>query len=102
MSPWLIPGNRDRAGREERPITATLDGVEITAIDGQTVAGALLAAGRTSWRTAPDGEPRGVFCGIGVCFDCVVTVNDVPDVRACRRRLVDGDVVRTQTRGGTP
>jgi hypothetical protein len=39
---------------------------------------------------------RGVFCGIGVCFDCVVVVGERRDVRACRRRARDGDVVSTQ------
>ncbi|MGA4900742.1 2Fe-2S iron-sulfur cluster-binding protein [Streptomyces griseoincarnatus] len=39
----------------------------------------LWAAGVTSWRTTRDGgRPRGVFCGIGVCFDCLVTVNGRP------------------------
>nr|WP_276514252.1 2Fe-2S iron-sulfur cluster-binding protein [Actinomadura citrea] len=46
----------------------------------------------------PSGAPRGVFCGIGACFDCLLTVNGVRDVRACRRRARDGDVVATQSR----
>ena len=62
------------------------------------IAGVLLAYGRRSWRRAPSGGPRGIFCGIGVCFDCLVTVNGLPDVRACRRRARDGDVVTTQSR----
>ncbi|WP_297362048.1 2Fe-2S iron-sulfur cluster-binding protein [Mycetocola sp.] len=37
-----------------------------------------------------------MFCGIGVCFDCLVEVNGDRDVRACQRRAVDGDVVVTQ------
>ncbi|WP_284742225.1 (2Fe-2S)-binding protein [Amycolatopsis sp. RTGN1] len=79
-------------------IEITVDGEALSGIEGQTVAGVLLAAGRISWRTTRSGEPRGVFCGIGACFDCVVTVNGVPDVRACRRRAVDGDEIRTQSR----
>jgi predicted molibdopterin-dependent oxidoreductase YjgC len=39
-----------------------------------------------------------VFCGIGACFDCLLTVNGIPDVRACRRRATDGDEIRTQSR----
>jgi aerobic-type carbon monoxide dehydrogenase small subunit (CoxS/CutS family) len=79
-------------------IEITVDGEALSGIEGQTVAGVLLAAGRMSWRTTRSGAPRGVFCGIGACFDCVVTVNEVPDVRACRRRAVDGDEIRTQSR----
>ena len=64
---------------------------------GQTIAGVLLATGRSAWRrTSRASAPRGLFCGIGVCFDCLVTVNGDPDVRACQRRASDGDVVETQ------
>ncbi|MDN3358725.1 (2Fe-2S)-binding protein [Actinomadura sp. DC4] len=76
----------------------TVDGEPLTGAAGQTIAGVLLTAGRRSWRRTASGAPRGVFCGIGVCFDCLVTVNGVPDVRACRRRAQDGDVVTTQAR----
>jgi D-hydroxyproline dehydrogenase subunit gamma len=76
----------------------TVDGEPLAGETGQTIAGLLLAAGRRSWRRAPSGAPRGVFCGIGVCFDCLVTVNGVRDVRACRRRAHEGDVVTTQSR----
>ncbi|WP_116040463.1 (2Fe-2S)-binding protein [Amycolatopsis palatopharyngis] len=74
-----------------------VDGRDYPARQGQTVAGLLLAAGRTSWRTTRGGgRPRGVFCGIGVCFDCLVVVNGVPDVRACQRTVEDGDEIRLQ------
>ncbi|MGV9365850.1 (2Fe-2S)-binding protein [Amycolatopsis sp. NPDC003731] len=80
------------------PIEITVDGEAVTGRAGQTVAGVLLAAGRLSWRTTRFGAPRGVFCGIGACFDCLLTVNGVADVRACRRRAADGDEIRTQSR----
>ncbi|WP_419993141.1 (2Fe-2S)-binding protein [Streptomyces boninensis] len=74
-----------------------IDGVAVLAEPGRTVAGLLLAQGRNSWRTTREGgRPRGVFCGIGVCHDCLVVVNGVPDVRACRRLVRDGDDIRTQ------
>jgi len=80
-----------------RPLTITLDGEPFAGTEGQTIAGMLLAARRRSWRTTSvDAAPRGVFCGIGVCFDCLVTVNGARDVRACLRRAADGDVVETQ------
>jgi hypothetical protein len=46
--------------------------------------------------TSAAGAPRGVFCGIGVCFDCLVEVNGMRDVRACQRRAHEGDVVVSQ------
>ncbi|MDH6486327.1 (2Fe-2S)-binding protein [Streptomyces sp. SAI-127] len=77
--------------------TVALDGREIEALPGQTVAAALWTAGVTSWRTTRgEGRPRGIFCGIGVCFDCLVTVNDRPNQRACLRPLQPGDAIRTQ------
>lgn len=98
MSPRLVPAGSDPAGRRDRPLTITVDGEPYTGVAGQSLAGVLLAAGRTSWRQAPSGAPRGVFCGIGVCFDCLVTVNDERDVRACLRRARNGDAVTTQSR----
>ena len=85
-------------GAEPGPaFTVTLDGREITALPGQTVAAALWAAGVTSWRaTRGAGRPRGVFCGIGVCFDCLVTVNGRPNQRACLVPARSGDVILTQ------
>ena len=78
-------------------LTLRIDGEPATAVPGQTVAGVLLGLGRRSWRTTRGtGAPRGVFCGIGVCFDCLVVVNGVPDVRACRRVVRDGDDIRLQ------
>jgi hypothetical protein len=68
----------------------------MTGLAGQTIAGILLSAGQASWRTTRRGRPRGVFCGIGVCYDCLLTVNGLRDVRACQRRATDGDVITTK------
>ena len=83
----------------DNPLTVTVDGEPVPGVEGQTIAGLMLAQGRLAWRqTARTGRPRGLFCGIGVCFDCLVVVNGLRDVRACQRRAVDGDVVETETR----
>lgn len=83
--------------RAERPVRITVDGESVEGIEGQSIAGVLLGSGRISWReTAVAGKPRGLFCGIGVCFDCLVTLDGVPDVRACQRRACDGDEVSSQ------
>jgi len=77
--------------------TVMFDGRAVEALHGQTVAAALWTAGVTAWRsTRGSGRPRGVFCGIGVCFDCLVTVNGVPNQRACLVQVRPGDVIRTQ------
>ena len=68
------------------------DGRDMTAPPGTTVAGALLANGERDWRTTRrGGQHRGLFCGIGTCFDCLVDVNGEKAVRACLRALADGD-----------
>jgi predicted molibdopterin-dependent oxidoreductase YjgC len=77
--------------------TGTFDGRAVDALPGQTAAAALWTAGVTAWRsTRGSGRPRGVFCGIGVCFDCLVTVNGEPNQRACLVQVRPGDVIRTQ------
>lgn len=55
----------------------------MTAYEGESVAAVLLAEGVLATRTTVGGSPRGVFCGIGVCFDCLVVVDGVPNTRAC-------------------
>jgi hypothetical protein len=75
-------------------VVITVDGTPVTGVLGQTLAGVLLSAGILDWRRTSRGDrPRGVFCGIGVCFDCVAVVNGLSDVRLCQRRARENDVV---------
>ena len=93
---------RSLVGAEPEPSFAiSVDGRDLSALPGQTIAAVLWQAGISSWRrTRGDGRPRGVFCGIGVCFDCLVTVNGRPNQRACLVPARPGDVVRTQEGNG--
>lgn len=80
-----------------RDIGFTLDGAAMTAVEGQSIAGALIGHGVLSWRrTRIDDRPRGVFCGIGACFDCLLIVNGEPNVRACLAQVREGDRVERQ------
>lgn len=78
-------------------VTIRFGGAEFTGREGQSIAGILLANGQRTWRTSA-GERRGIFCGIGVCQDCVLTVNGVEGVRACQRTACDGDELTRETR----
>lgn len=78
-----------------RAISIAVDGVPLPAYEGETIAGALLASGRRAWRHTRHGQPRGLYCGIGLCFDCLVTVNGTPNVRACLTPVAAGMVVET-------
>ncbi|MFM9445859.1 (2Fe-2S)-binding protein [Streptomyces acidiscabies] len=81
--------------------TLTFDGHPVEALPGQTVAAALWTAGVVSWRTTRgNGTARGVFCGIGVCHDCLVTVDGRPNQRACLVPAEPGADVRTQSGTG--
>ncbi|MFF0204011.1 (2Fe-2S)-binding protein [Streptomyces sp. NPDC005017] len=75
----------------------TFDGRTLAALPGQSVAAVLWAAGVLAWRTTrTGGRPRGAFCGIGHCFDCLVTVDGRPNLRACLVPARPGDTVTTQ------
>lgn len=82
--------------RSSQAVTITVDGLPVQAFLGETIAGALLAKGQRAWRRTCQGEPRGLFCGIGICFDCTVTVDGLPNVRACLTPVADGMVVETE------
>lgn len=77
-------------------LTLTLDGQPITAAPGQSIGAALTDAGIRSWRTTRHGgRPRGLFCGIGICFDCLLTVDGRPNQRACLVPARDGMVLES-------
>ncbi len=80
------------------PIVAlTVDGRSITARADDTVAAALLAAGIVACRTtAVSGAPRAAYCQMGVCFDCLVTIDGVGNRQACLERVRDGMTVEIQ------
>jgi len=76
---------------EPGSVRVTFDGRALPAYAGQTVGGALTAAGIRFWRvTRRQGRPRGLFCGIGVCFDCLLTIDGEQSQRACLVPVVDG------------
>lgn len=82
-------------------IVVAIDGVAFEARAGDTVAAALLASGRVASRTTPvSGAARGPFCLMGVCFDCLVTIDGVPNQRACMVAIASG--MRITTQRGAP
>ena len=60
------------------------NGEPVKALEGDTVAAALVSCGVRVFRdSARRHDPRGVFCSIGHCNDCVMTIDGVPSVRSC-------------------
>ena len=83
--------------KEEKQVSFLYDGKMLTGYEGEPIAVALRAAGVMAHRyTAKKQEPRGVFCAIGRCTDCVMEVNGKPNERTCITPLEEGMVVETQ------
>jgi D-hydroxyproline dehydrogenase subunit gamma len=79
------------------PVAITVDGKTISARTGDTVAAALLAAGIDHCRTTPvTGALRAPYCLMGVCFDCLVTIDGVGSRQGCLVPVRGGMAVETQ------
>ncbi len=92
-----VSGRIMRGLAREAPFRFTIDGEDVEAHPGETIASALLAAGRpAARRTAHRGAPRGLFCAIGVCHDCRMVVDGRANVRACLEPARPGVRVETQ------
>ncbi len=100
-APSIHPGSDalriPRAGIEQAraPVEILLDGQPTPALEGETVAAALTAAGRIALRRTEHDEPRGLYCGMGACFECRVTIDGVPGQRACLATVKPGMRVAT-------
>lgn len=80
-----------------RPVTFTFDGKVMEGYEGEPIAVALKANGVMTHRyTAGRHKPRGIFCAIGRCTDCVMIVDGKPNVRTCVTPLKEGMEILTQ------
>jgi hypothetical protein len=76
--------------RDATAMTIVFAGRPIAALSGDSIADCLVRAGVLATRSTSSGAPRGVFCGIGVCHDCLVTVDGARNVRACMTPAAPG------------
>ncbi len=83
-----------------RAVRLEVDGRSVPAFEGESVAAALTANGVRVLRFTATGEERGLFCGMGTCYDCLMVIDGQPSRRACTEPVRDGMVVRTQTGAG--
>jgi aerobic-type carbon monoxide dehydrogenase small subunit (CoxS/CutS family) len=94
------PGSLLPPIRRGQQINVTVNGRPVTAFAGETIAAVLLAEQtRVLRRSTKTGAPRGLFCGSGICFDCLVTVDDRPNIRACLTPVANGMSIETETGG---
>jgi len=90
ITPELPPVKRGK------PIELKVDGRRVQAFDGELVSTVLLAEGISIFgRKHETGRPSGIYCGMGVCYECLVTVNGVPNTRACQTFATQNMVVET-------
>jgi predicted molibdopterin-dependent oxidoreductase YjgC len=87
-----------RQTEARRPaLTIRIDGVATEAREGDSVAAAMLAAGHLTARKTPvSGAPRAPYCLMGVCFECLVTVDGVGNRQGCMVLVRDGMRIETQ------
>lgn len=81
---------------ERKKVTFTYDGKQLEGYEGEPIAAALKAAGVMVHRHTKKGSPRGIFCAIGRCTDCVMVVDGKPNIRTCVTPLKEGMQVQTQ------
>ncbi len=72
-----------------------VNGKVVRVAPGTTVAAAVLIAGEERFRHSVRGEPRGPLCGMGICFECCVTIDGRPNLRSCQMPCRDGMEVVT-------
>lgn len=82
-------------------ITLTVDGQAVRVPEGTLVAVALARAGKTRFRHSVSGQPRAPLCGMGVCFECRVTINGQPHCRSCQTMCEEGMEVLTDEQAPT-
>ncbi len=95
-----FPLTPDSAVARGREVGLVVDGRPTVAYEGETVAAVLVAEEGLRTRRTASGASRGIFCGIGVCFECLVVVDDVPNTRACMTLVADGMRVERQVGAG--
>jgi len=76
-------------------VTLSVNGQPVSVPAGTLVAAAVALAGVTRFRASIHGEPRGPLCGMGVCFECRLTINGQPHFRSCLTVCEEGMEVRT-------
>ncbi len=93
MSSGRVQGH----GLERGPrVLVHVDGDPVEAFEGESVAAAVMADRGLELRETEHHDPRGYFCGMGVCFDCVMIVDGVPNTRTCVTWVREGMTIERQ------
>lgn len=76
-------------------VKISVDGADVIVSVGTSVAAAVLTAGVARLRRSVTGEARSALCGMGICFECRLTIDGKAHARSCQIICSDGMVVRT-------
>ena len=87
--------NIENSENDENTIVINFNGVPFRGYEGQSIAALLFSNGIRVLRYCKSGEERGVFCGMGVCYDCAVSINGIPGKRACIEPAKNGINVKS-------
>src|SRR5215207_6831839 len=96
---WIIVRFESRGVAMVTEVVLDVDGRGVPGRLGESIAAALIRAGVTAWRQTPQGNPRGLFCGMGVCQDCVISVDGQDQQRACMTKVSGAHRIRTRATG---
>lgn len=93
-----MAGRRVEKGvKRGRRFEIEVDGEKLVAYEGETIAAVVMAAGKRTFRHTPKkNHPRGMYCGIGLCHECLMVIDGVPNTRACQTLATPGCRVQTQ------
>ena len=88
----------NRFNQKAKPsVKIEFDGKVIKAVEGDTVASAIMAAGISDLREAPvSGAPRGPYCMMGVCFECLVEIDGIGHQQACLLSVKNGMIIKRE------
>jgi len=78
-----------------KQIVVEINGKDVHVAEGISVAAAILSTGQMAFRSSITGEPRGPICGMGICFECRVTIDGRPQCRSCQVPVRSGMMVAT-------
>ncbi len=93
----MPPSERGEAIKQVLTIEIEFDGQPLVVNQGESLAAALMRHGVLAWRITPKNkEPRGYFCGIGICQDCLVSIDGIPNIQACKTVVRQGMRVKSQ------
>ena len=83
--------------QKSKKVTITVNGKKLVAYEGEPIASALVASGLKVFRKTPKlHNPRGIYCAIGRCTDCIMNVDGHPSIRTCVTPVKEGMVIKDQ------